>query len=221
MAGPVLFAAWLLTSWLRLSASVCFFPLPRALKLHAVRYLDAMRDRSNQPLPSPLPDILAMLERSAGGSGTAAAAPAQQPAGRPERRCPCTIIYCGRREDTDNVCSALLRRGFRAAAYHAGLPDAVRSRVLEDWRARRLDVVAATVAFGMGVDRPGGLAGGTVWGDTAGRARLQEADVLTNLLCARPSPLDSDVRTVIHYSLPQTLEAYYQEAVRSSKGLLG
>lgn len=42
-----------------------------------------------------------------------------------------------------------------AAAYHAGLPDATRSRVLQEWRAGSLCVIAATVAFGMGVDKAG------------------------------------------------------------------
>ena len=42
------------------------------------------------------------------------------------------------------------------AAYHAGLPDATRSRVLQQWQAGSLSVIAATVAFGMGVDKAGG-----------------------------------------------------------------
>ncbi|EFN54249.1 hypothetical protein CHLNCDRAFT_16802, partial [Chlorella variabilis] len=66
---------------------------------------------------------------------------------------PCTVIYCHRREDVDRVAAALRAHGIAAAAYHAGLPGATRSRVLQDWQAGRLAVVAATVAFGMGIDR--------------------------------------------------------------------
>lgn len=69
---------------------------------------------------------------------------------------PCTVIYCHRREDADRVAAGLRTRGIACAAYHAGLPDAARSRVLVEWQARRLSVVAATVAFGMGIDRSGG-----------------------------------------------------------------
>lgn len=151
-------------------------PTPLAALLHPthhhpcgpVRYLDLMRSKEGiQPLQSPLPDIIAMLEHQAsahgssgdgGSSGGGGSGGEGSPAkGRPQRRLPGgALIYCHRREDVDRVAGALSRRGFACAAYHAGLPDATRARVLEEWRARRLDVVAATVAFGMGVDRAGG-----------------------------------------------------------------
>lgn len=63
------------------------------------------------------------------------------------------IVYCLSRADTEATAERLARRGFRAAAYHAGMEGEARSRVQEAFLAERLDVVAATVAFGMGIDR--------------------------------------------------------------------
>jgi ATP-dependent DNA helicase RecQ len=63
------------------------------------------------------------------------------------------IIYCIRRAEVDQLAEALRRRGYRAAAYHAGLADAERKRAQEDFIRERADVVVATVAFGMGIDR--------------------------------------------------------------------
>jgi ATP-dependent DNA helicase RecQ len=63
------------------------------------------------------------------------------------------IVYCIARKDTEKVAAELRARGVEAAAYHAGLDGAVRTRISADFRAERLAVVVATVAFGMGIDR--------------------------------------------------------------------
>ena len=63
------------------------------------------------------------------------------------------IIYCIRRAEVDQLADALRRRGIRAVAYHAGLGDDLRKRAQDDFITERADVVVATVAFGMGIDR--------------------------------------------------------------------
>jgi ATP-dependent DNA helicase RecQ len=63
------------------------------------------------------------------------------------------IVYCIRRAEVDHLAEALRARGYRAVAYHAGLADTERRRAQEDFIAERADVVVATVAFGMGIDR--------------------------------------------------------------------
>jgi ATP-dependent DNA helicase RecQ len=64
-----------------------------------------------------------------------------------------SIVYCIARRDTEELVEDLAKRGIAAAAYHAGLDGATRTQVSEDFRAERLHVVVATVAFGMGIDR--------------------------------------------------------------------
>ena len=63
------------------------------------------------------------------------------------------IVYCISRKQTESVAETLSARGLQAAAYHAGLDTSRRSRVQEDFLGERLDIVVATVAFGMGIDR--------------------------------------------------------------------
>ena len=63
------------------------------------------------------------------------------------------IIYCIRRAEVDQLAEALCRRGVRAVAYHAGLADEERKRAQDEFITERADVVVATVAFGMGIDR--------------------------------------------------------------------
>ncbi len=63
------------------------------------------------------------------------------------------IVYCIRRTEVNQLVEALQRRGVRAVAYHAGLADAERKRAQEAFIAENVDVVVATVAFGMGIDR--------------------------------------------------------------------
>ncbi|HYL80854.1 MAG TPA: DNA helicase RecQ [Candidatus Acidoferrum sp.] len=63
------------------------------------------------------------------------------------------IIYCIRRAEVDQLCEKLRKRGLRAVPYHAGLADSERKRYQDDFITERADVVVATVAFGMGIDR--------------------------------------------------------------------
>ncbi len=63
------------------------------------------------------------------------------------------IVYCISRADTEKLATMLKSAGFRAAAYHAGLEPKARSKVQDAFARERLDVVVATVAFGMGIDR--------------------------------------------------------------------
>ncbi len=91
------------------------------------------------------------------------------------------IVYAATRRNTDEVADFIDRTlGRPAGAYHAGLDRDSRYRVQTDFMADRLQVVVATNAFGMGVDKP-------------------------------------DVRAVIHYNMPATVEAYYQEAGRAGR----
>jgi ATP-dependent DNA helicase RecQ len=63
------------------------------------------------------------------------------------------VVYCIRRTDVDSLCEALVKRGVRAVPYHAGLPPDVRARNQQAFADEAADVVVATVAFGMGIDR--------------------------------------------------------------------
>jgi ATP-dependent DNA helicase RecQ len=90
------------------------------------------------------------------------------------------IVYCGTRKDTDEVAELLGRHGMRAVAYHAGMPSEARKANQDAFMEGRAQVVVATNAFGMGVDK-------------------------------------ADVRTVVHWAIPTSLEAYYQEAGRGGR----
>jgi len=63
------------------------------------------------------------------------------------------IVYCIRRKDVDSVAAVLASRGYRVAGYHAGMPPEERREAQEAFAAERVDIVVATVAFGMGIDR--------------------------------------------------------------------
>ena len=90
------------------------------------------------------------------------------------------IVYCGTRRDTDAVAALLAGEGLSAVAYHAGMAPEDRRASQAAFMSGRAEVVVATNAFGMGVDK-------------------------------------ADVRTVAHWAIPTSLEAYYQEAGRAGR----
>lgn len=90
------------------------------------------------------------------------------------------IIYCLARKKVEELAEVLKTNDIKAAPYHAGLETAVRNQTQDDFLNERLDVIVATIAFGMGIDKP-------------------------------------DVRFVIHYDIPKSLEGYYQETGRAGR----
>jgi len=96
------------------------------------------------------------------------------------RRDEAGIVYALSRKRVEQVAERLCQSGFSAAAYHAGLPDEERRRVQEAFRRDDLRVVVATVAFGMGIDKP-------------------------------------NVRYVVHFDMPKSVESYYQETGRAGR----
>lgn len=90
------------------------------------------------------------------------------------------IVYCLSRKEVDSITQELQARGFSAMAYHAGLSDEERADHQNKFIKSQVDVIVATVAFGMGINKP-------------------------------------DVRFVIHYALPKSIEEYYQEIGRAGR----
>lgn len=112
-----------------------------------------------------LEEAISFIKRMGGGSDETSA---------------CGIIYCSSRDKTEFVCSQLNMNGFPCVMYHAGMDDDERMKSQESFLSGKVRLIAATNAFGMGINKP-------------------------------------DVRFVLHYNMPSSVENYYQEAGRAGR----
>ena len=90
------------------------------------------------------------------------------------------IIYCLSRKKVEELSEILVANGIKAKPYHAGMDSVTRTETQDDFLMEKIDVIVATIAFGMGIDKP-------------------------------------DVRFMIHYDIPKSLEGYYQETGRAGR----
>lgn len=91
-----------------------------------------------------------------------------------------TIIYCSSRADCEKIANTLSNKGFSAEAYHAGMNARMRYCIQQKWEQNDVQCIVATIAFGMGIDKP-------------------------------------DIRHVIHYGIPTSVEGYYQQTGRAGR----
>ena len=134
------------------------------LAIPNARRFVASFDRQNltyivRPKRGAFEELLALLRQHANGSA---------------------IVYCLSRQDTEDLAADLTDEGIQALPYHAGLDPQVRRTTQDRFIRDDVSVVTATIAFGMGIDKP-------------------------------------DIRLVVHYRLPKTLEGYYQETGRAGR----
>ena len=95
------------------------------------------------------------------------------------------IVYCWSRKKVEEIAEFLNVNGIKARPYHAGMESQIREKNQDDFLSEDVDVIVATIAFGMGIDKP-------------------------------------DIRFVVHYDAPKSLESYYQETGRAGRdGLEG
>ncbi|KXN87716.1 ATP-dependent DNA helicase hus2/rqh1 [Leucoagaricus sp. SymC.cos] len=107
------------------------------------------------------------------------------------------VIYCLSRKSCESLAGQLERKGIRAEFFHAGLAKDVKNHHLENWKADKFRVIVATIAFGMGIDKPDGNSVAYLF-----------LPILTFIF---------EVRFVIHYDLPKSLSGYYQETGRAGR----